>query len=293
MTALEAAGARMLSVSTETILERAAHENFPVALRCLPSGERRHLLAVYGFARLADHLGDDAPGDRWSLLDELERDLDRAYAGTPRHPVLQRLAASVRERSLPREPFAKLIEANRRDQCVKRYASYEQLLEYCALSANPVGLLVLHIFGKATPERETLSDSVCTALQLVEHCQDVAEDLRRGRIYLPAEDLERYGCSEADLRQPHADAALRAVIGFQLNRVRRLLGKGSALLETLDGWSWLSVLGFIAGGHAAADACDRVGLDVLPGAPRTRRRDVLRHAALLALRRQGRSTVRS
>lgn len=282
MAAIEVASPRILSVPSDTILANAAHENFPVALRCLPADTRRHLLAVYGFARLADHLGDDAPGDRLRLLDDLEDDLDRVYDGAPRHPILQRLAASVHERALPRQPFADLIEANRRDQSVKRYATYEQLLGYCALSANPVGRLVLHIFDRATPEREALSDSVCTALQLVEHCQDVAEDLRRDRVYLPAEDLARYGCAEADLWAPRASPALRAAIDFQVNRVRRLLGEGRELLARLDGWSWLAVLGFVAGGQAAADACERVAFDVLSGAPRTRRRDVLRYAARLA-----------
>src|SRR5205823_12115026 len=119
--------------------------------------------------------------------------LHRVFDGAPHHPLLQRLALTVNACALPRQPFLRLIEANRRDQLTKTYATFDELLGYCDLSANPVGELVLHVFRAATPERIELSDRVCTALQLVEHWQDVAEDCRRGRIYLPAEDLERFG----------------------------------------------------------------------------------------------------
>ena len=143
------------------------------------------MLAVYGFARLVDELGDSAPGDRLAALDWLEGELALAFDGTPEHPLMRRLALTVRECALPREPFARLIEANRVDQRVSRYETWEQLRGYCALSADPVGEIVLAIFGKATPARVALSDSICTALQLAEHCQDVAEDFAAGRVYLP------------------------------------------------------------------------------------------------------------
>jgi squalene synthase HpnC len=167
-------------------MARAAGENFPVASLLLPRRARAHLLAIYGFARLTDELGDAAPGDRPAALDELEADLDRAFEGRAEHPLLVRLQRTVRECDLPRDPFARLIEANRVDQRVSRYETWEQLRAYCALSADPVGELVLRVLGAATPARIALSDSICTALQLTEHCQDVAEDQAAGRVYLPA-----------------------------------------------------------------------------------------------------------
>jgi squalene synthase HpnC len=157
-----------------------------------------------------------------------------------------------------------------------RYATWAELRGYCELSADPVGRLVLHVFGAATPDRFTASDAVCTALQLVEHCQDVAEDLARGRLYLPAEDLARFGVREAELREPHASAAVRALLRFEVERVRALLDRGAPLVRSLRGRARLAVAGFVAGGRAAADAIERRGFDVLPGAPRPRRRDLAR-----------------
>src|SRR4051794_32944241 len=180
------------------ILERASTENFSVASLVLGRATRDHLLAIYGFARLVDQLGDDAGGDRPAHLDLLEADLDRIYdGGLPDHPIMRRLAPTVRSLALPRGPFERLIEANRRDQVQSDYRTFDELLDYCNLSANPVGELVLHVFGAATPERVTLSDAVCTALQLLEHWQDVEEDLaQNGRVYIPAEDRERFSSQQ-------------------------------------------------------------------------------------------------
>jgi squalene synthase HpnC len=256
---------------------RAGRENFPVALALLSRAQRAHLMALYGFARLADDVGDEAEGDRLALLDELDADLSRVFAGVePRHPVVQRLAPTVQTLSLPEPPFRRLIEAGRRDQRVSRYATWAELQGYCALSANPVGQLVLHVFGAATAERFRASDAVCTALQLVEHCQDVAEDLARGRLYLPAEDLARFGCQEHDLRARTASPAVRELLGFEVARARALLDLGAPLLQTLSGRARLAIAGFIAGGRAAAGAIERRDFDVLGGAPRPRRRDLLR-----------------
>ncbi len=185
-----------------------------MALRWLPAQLRRDLLALYGFARLADDLGDEVEGDRLAYLDALEQDLDRAFAGTAQHPLLRRLTPTLRAHSLPREPFQKLIEANRRDQQVQRYESFDALLGYCALSANPVGHLVLHVAGAVTAENFELSDAICSALQIVEHLQDVAEDRARGRVYLPAVDLTRFGCSEEDLHRAPAPPELRRLLAF-------------------------------------------------------------------------------
>ncbi|HTO69708.1 MAG TPA: squalene synthase HpnC [Myxococcota bacterium] len=258
------------------LLARAETENFPVALFVLSRAQRRHLMAIYGFARLCDELGDSAPGDRLAQLDWLASDLDRAFAGQAKHPLVAKLEPSLRELALPRAPFDGLIEANRRDQTKSRYASWAELAEYCEYSANPVGRLVLHVFGAATPERIALSDRVCTALQLAEHCQDVGEDFRAGRVYLPAEDMARFGASEADLAKPSAPPALRKVLCFEVERARDLLDSGAALVPTLRGRARLAVAGFVAGGRAALDAIRHANFDVLATQAKPRRRDLAR-----------------
>jgi squalene synthase HpnC len=250
------------------VMARARGENFPVASRALPRRVRAHLLAIYGFARLVDELGDSAAGDRLAALDWLEGELDLAFQARATHPLLVRLAPTLRECALPREPFARLIEANRVDQRVSRYETWAQLRGYCALSADPVGELVLAVLGMATPARIALSDSICTALQLTEHCQDVAEDLARGRVYLPAEDLERFGATSADLAAEHAGAPLRAVLAFEVQRARGLLAEGAPLIGELGGRGRLAVAAFVAGGRAALEAIERAGYDVLGGPPR-------------------------
>ena len=258
------------------VMARAQSENFPVASRALPRRVRSHMLALYGFARLVDELGDSAPGDRLAALDWLERELERAYVGRAEHPLMVRLSPTLRECSLAPEPFLRLIEANRMDQRVSRYDTWEELRGYCRLSADPVGELVLDVLGLATPERIVLSDSICTGLQLTEHCQDVAEDFAAGRVYLPAEDLLRFGCSTEELSLKHAGEPLRAVIAFEVARARRLLADGAPLSRQLRGRAGLAVASFLAGGRAALDAIERAGCDVLPGPPRaTRRRRLL------------------
>jgi squalene synthase HpnC len=265
------------------VMARAAGENFPVASRLLPRRERGHLLALYGFARLVDEIGDSLDGDRLLALDRLEAELDRAFAGAATDPLLVRLQPTLRECRLAREPFARLIEANRVDQRVKRYETWEQLRAYCALSADPVGELVLEVFGAAGPEEVALSDSICTALQLTEHCQDVAEDLAAGRVYLPREDLERFGCTIADLEGAHAQPPLRAVLAFEVARARRLLDEGAPLIGRLPGRARLGVAAFVAGGRAALTAIERAGYDVLAGPPAAgRSRRLLAFAATLA-----------
>ena len=288
--------------AAEAVMARAGGENFPVASRVLPRPLRAHLLAVYGFARLVDELGDaDASGgvqDRLAALDWLERELDRAFGGEAessgaaeeQHPLLLRLTATVRECGLSREPFARLIEANRVDQRVNRYETWAQLRGYCALSADPVGEIVLGVLGLSTPERVALSDSICTALQLAEHCQDVAEDLARGRIYLPAEDMRRFGCTESDLAGAHASEPLREVLAFEVARARALLADGLPLIAQLRGRARLAVAAFAAGGSAALEAIERARYDVLAGPPRAGR--ARRAAALVATLRASRVASR-
>jgi len=267
----------------EEVVANAPGENFPVALRLLPARHRRHLTNLYFFARLTDDLGDearDAGADtgadvtalRLRLLDELAADVDRIYSGeTPQSPVMRAMAETVRECGVPAQPLLDLIEANRQDQRVTRYPAYPDLERYCELSANPVGQIVLYIFGVATPERIALSDNICTALQLVEHWQDVAEDLGNGRIYLPGEDLERFGCTEADLAAPTVGPAVRQLMIFETDRASRLLDQGAPLVGTLRGAARLAVAGYLAGGRAALAAIRRQHYDVLAGTPRGRK----------------------
>ncbi|HEY2172651.1 MAG TPA: squalene synthase HpnC [Mycobacteriales bacterium] len=260
-----------------TIDVKIGQENFPVASRLVPARWRRHLQALYGFARLVDDAGDEAPGDRDALLDAIDDDIDRLVGDTPpRLAVLQRLAATVAERQLPLEPFHRLVEANRRDQVVRRYDTYDQLVDYCTLSANPVGHLVLSLFDKATPERLVLSDEVCTALQLIEHWQDIAEDFGNDRVYLPAEDMQRYGVTDADLSADHVSPALRRLLAFEVSRTQALLSHGARLVGTLSGSARLAVAGYVGGGQAALDALGAADLEVLAGHPRPGRLRIVR-----------------
>ncbi|MCX5394301.1 squalene synthase HpnC [Streptomyces sp. NBC_00094] len=292
--------------SSRTTLGKAADENFPVAPFFLPRAWRDDLMAVYGYARLVDDIGDGdlAPGgadarhlgitpeeaeDRLALLDAFEADLRRVFDGTPRHPLLRALQPTVRRRGLTPEPFLGLIAANRQDQLVRRYETYDDLLAYCELSANPVGRLVLAITGTDTPERIRRSDEICTALQIVEHLQDVAEDLGRDRIYLPAEDLKRFHVTEDDLARPTAGASVRALVAFEAERARGLLHAGLPLVGSVHGRLRLLLAGFTAGGLAALDAVAAAGFDVLPGPPRPTKPNLMRQAGavLLRARREG------
>ena len=279
--------------SARTVMEQASRENFPVAMRVLSRVHRRRLLAVYGFARLADELGDELKGDRLAALDWLEGELDRAYLVGARHPLLLCLQQTLAECVLPREAFVRLLDANRLDQRSQRYQSWEQLQAYCSLSANPVGELVLGVFELASPERVELSDRVCTALQLVEHIQDLGEDVRRGRHYLPTQDLARFDCQHEQLMQlcaqgghdldlkgvpvvsstPDGDFSrqsvrLRKAIAFEVARARTLLAAGLPLVAGVHGRPKLALAGFVAGGEAALEAIERADFDVLGAVPR-------------------------
>ncbi|MFC7589633.1 squalene synthase HpnC [Nonomuraea antimicrobica] len=208
-------------------VEKARRENFPVASRLLPRRQRDHLMAVYGFARSVDDIGDDAhPDDRLRLLDEVDADLARLYDGRPpRLGPVRGLARTVRECSVPADPFHRLVAANRRDQQVVRYETFDGLLGYCELSANPVGHLVLWVFGEVSDARLALSDKVCSALQIIEHCQDVGEDYRRGRVYLPGEDLRRAGCPIGHLAATATSPRLREVVAAQAERAGAMLAE--------------------------------------------------------------------
>ena len=245
----------------EALLTLADSENFTVAARILPRRIRRHLMAIYGYARLVDYAGDEACGSRDSLLDLLDSDLKRLYGGTPRVPLIRTLEPTVRECGIPREIPGRLISANRQDQRVRRYRTFDDLVEYCGLSANPVGELVLHVFGRASPELVALSDRICTALQILEHCQDVAEDFAQDRVYLPSADLERFCCAETDLAAATATPELRGLIWFEVDRAREMLDGASSLVGRLDGLARLAIAGYVAGGRATVRAFGSAGHD--------------------------------
>ncbi|MDX6312001.1 MAG: hypothetical protein QOF44_1465 [Streptomyces sp.] len=292
---------------SRAVLDKAARENFPVAPFFVPRAWRGDLMAVYGYARLVDDIGDgdlandgrddalrlglpaDAAGDRIVMLDALEADLRRVFDGAdgpPSHPLLRALQPTVRRCGLTPAPFLGLIEANRQDQHVRRYATYDDLLAYCELSANPVGRLVLGITGTATPERIRRSDAICTALQIVEHLQDVTEDLGRDRVYLPAEDMKRFGVSETDLTAPTAGVQVRALVAFEAERARDLLNEGTPLVGSVHGRLRLLLAGFVGGGRAALKAVADAGHDVLPGPPKATKFSLLREVGS-TLRREG------
>jgi squalene synthase HpnC len=256
----------------EAVMAQAQDENFPVALALLGRRQKQALLAIYGVARLIDDIGDDAAGDRTELLDWADLELDRVYAGEPaEHPAMQALALQVRAFGLPEAPFRRLVEANRMDQVVTRYETWGELLDYCQLSAAPVGELVLHVFGAATPERIALSDQVCAGLQVTEHIQDVPEDLARGRVYVPREDLARFACTESDLASSAVTPGKRELIEFEVGRARTLLADGAPLAKLLAPRPRAAIAGFVAGGRATLDAIEAAGWDVWSVTPRRTR----------------------
>lgn len=266
-------------------LAQTHYENFTVGSWLLPKPKRRHVYAIYGYCRTVDDLGDEAtsPVDpsltvetasnvsvedlRLSLLDRWQAELEACYDGTPTHPVMIALRETIHEFQIPREPFLKLIEANRMDQRTQRYPTYSDLLNYCDHSANPVGHLFLYLFGYRDQERQCLADSTCTALQLANFWQDVARDYQKGRIYLPLEDLARYGYTESDLAQGVENDAFRELMAFEVERAMDLFRQGAALVPMLDGSCKLDVALFTRGGVAVLDAIRRQDYKVLTARP--------------------------
>jgi squalene synthase HpnC len=229
------------------------------------------MYAVYAYCRGVDDLGDEATGDRLALLDGWEAELRRCYDGEPAQPAFLALQETIRRFDIPPEPFVRLIEANRADQRTGRYASYADLLAYCENSANPVGHLVLHLFGYRDAERRRLSDATCTALQLTNFWQDVRRDLEMGRLYIPLEDLERFAYSESDLLARRSNAAFRALMAFQVGRTRDLFREGLALIPRVRGRLRLDLRLFSLGGLAVLDAIERMDYDVLNRRPKLSR----------------------
>ena len=290
-----AAVAESASAVRATQLRQARrNENFPVALRLLPASRRADLVAVYDVARTIDDIGDDpgsTPAQRLAALDRLDAEL-AALPGAgpgadPATAAVAALAPVLRRHQLSVDPFRALVQANRLDQTHARWASWDELRAYCRLSADPIGRIVLAVFDASTPERVAWSDQVCTALQVLEHCQDVAEDLHdRDRVYLPADELAAAGVTADDLAPGPTPVAVRAVVRAQVDRAVGLLATGRPLVRSLRGWARVAVAGYVAGGLATADAIRRVDHAVLAGPPRPRGRDIARHALRLAVGRR-------
>jgi len=254
--------------SASSVAARARTENFPVASLLFPRAYRPHLRAIYGFARLVDILGDEYEGDRLEALEELEAEVARCYEGEPTWEVMRDLQPTIRTCSLPREPFLRLIEANRIDQRTSDYATWADLKHYCVHSADPVGRLVLGVLGRAEPDLVALSDDVCTGLQLVNFLQDVPRDLALGRVYLPADDRARFGVTELERPSPE----LRALLEFEADRARGLLASGDELGRRLGGGRvGRAVALFARGGLAALEALERADWDIFNGRPRPSR----------------------
>jgi squalene synthase HpnC len=247
---------------------QAGGENFPVALRVLPKDPRDKLMRAYAFARFVDDVGDEAPGDRIALLDVIDADVRAVPSGAAALPVVRALRPLV-DIGTPLEPFLDLIEANRIDQRASRYESFADLLHYCDYSAAPVGRIVLYIAGAVTEQNIADSDAVCNALQVLEHCQDVGEDARAGRVYIPGIEL-------VDALALSTSPRVRDAVATHVALAQGMMSSGRALVRRLRGWSRVAVAGFVGGGLATAAALRRADYDVLarrvrPGKGRTAR----------------------
>jgi squalene synthase HpnC len=271
-------------------MARTHYENFPVLSLFLPAELRLPMARIYAFARATDDLGDEGCASREERLAALERwegklEAELANGGGPGavDPVLAGVADTIRAHALPVEPFRALIRANRLDQLRSRYATFADLLEYCACSANPVGRIVLRLFGEHGPQLLPASDAVCSGLQVANHLQGLGEDLRlRDRLYVPLEDLERFGVRESDLRRSRPTRAVRRLLGYEIDRARALLESGAALPEAFRGGRRAALHLFLGGGRAILDELEARREDVLRErvrVPRTR--------ALLLLVREG------
>jgi squalene synthase HpnC len=242
----------------------AHYENFTVASALLPRRLLRHFHAVYAYCRWADDLGDETGGGTHALhlLRWWRDELLRCYDGRPRHPVMVALRETVRRFQIPPQPFLDLLRAYEQDQLVKRYRTYEQLLGYCRYSANPVGRLLLYLFRAHDAENAALSDHVCTALQLANFWQDVARDFEIDRVYLPAEDMRRFGYDEEDLGQRRFTHAFAELMNFEVERTRDLFYRGMPLLERVPPEFAADVELFLRGGLAILRKIERLGYNV-------------------------------
>jgi squalene synthase HpnC len=303
-------------------LARSHYENFSVVTWFLPTALHSHFYNLYAYCRIADDLGDEVGNTMQSLwlLDQWEAELNLTYESLPaepgctpeqaegasaetaeiteaaetkgqasqpepRHPVFVALRETIRECQIPKEPFADLLKAFRRDQVVQRYETFDELLDYCRFSANPVGRLVLYLCDYRDPELQQLSDFTCTALQLANFWQDVTVDLGKGRVYLPLEDMRRFGVSEDDIVQHRATPEFRALMKFQVQRTREWFERGLPLITSVDRSLAIDLELFSRGGQEILNAIERRDYDVLssrPSIPKYRKLWLLLRAALKA-----------
>ena len=272
-------------------LARTHYENFTVGSRLLPADKRRHFYAIYAFCRFVDDLGDEFEGDRLRALDYWEKEVDACFSGTPSHPYMVAVQDTIHSFDIPREPFVRLIEANRMDQATKRYATYADLEHYCRHSATPVGHLVLYVCGYRDEERQTLSDFTCTALQLANFWQDVGRDYAMDRIYIPREDMDRFGYTEEELAQGAVTDGFRRLMAFEVDRARDLFHRGLPLVDRVEGNLKLDIALFSKGGLSVLDSIERQGFDVLSRRPVVGRARKLRLlvSTLLKLKLLGRA----
>jgi squalene synthase HpnC len=273
-------------------LARSHYENFSVASWFLPERLRQHFFNVYAYCRISDDLGDevgDTAASLW-LLDQWENELNACYGGDhtrPRHPVFVALAETVRKFEIPKHEFADLLTAFRQDQTTTRYETFDDLLGYCRYSANPVGHLVLYLCGYRDPERRLLSDYTCTALQLANFWQDVSADFAKGRIYLPVEDLRRFGVSEGAIRDGDNTSAFREMLKFEVERAREWFAQGLPLIAKVDRALAIDIELFSRGGREILNAIERQDYAVLgkrPAISKTRKLALVARAALGRLR---------
>jgi squalene synthase HpnC len=255
-------------------IARSHYENFTVASWLMPREMRRHMYVIYAYARIADDFADEehdlAKLDRW------EHELDLAYAGTPRNPVFVALADTVRRFEIPRQPFADLLQAFRSDVDFKGFETIDELLGYARYSANPVGRLVLYLFGFGDAGRQQLSDRICSGLQLANFWQDMAVDLEKGRVYLPRKDLARFGYSIGELRAGVVNPAFIALMRHEVEFARGLLSSGAALHELVGARLRRDILMFAGGGLAILRAIEAAGYDVFRRRPELHKLDYLR-----------------
>ena len=250
-------------------LAKSHYENFSVATWFLPKRLRQHFYNVYAYCRISDDLGDEVgdPQQSLELLDQWEAELNACYAGSPKHPVFVALAETVKQFGIPQHEFSDLLIAFRQDQTITRFETFDDILAYCRYSANPVGHLVLYLCGYSDAERQQLSDYTCTALQLANFWQDVFVDYGKGRIYLPLEDLRRFGVTGGDIAQRRATPQFVAMMKFEVERARDWFARGLPLVKKVNRELAIDLELFSRGGQEILNAIERQGFDVLRARP--------------------------
>lgn len=256
------------------------YENFPVASILLPARLRPAVEVIYAFARSADDLadeGDATPAERLAALSAYEMELDQIASGTPPDtPLFRALAKTVADYQLPLQTFRDLLSAFKQDVTTTRYTSFETVIDYCRRSADPVGTLMLQLYGATNPENLEQSASICSALQLINFWQDVAIDWRKERIYIPQEDMARFGVTEEHLRSARLDDAWRNLMRFEVERARSLLLNGAPLALRLPGRIGWELRLVVQGGLRILERLDAVDYDVFNRRPKLGKWDWLR-----------------